>query len=258
MTAAQPSLESAVADIAAFLHAHPTLAPAVEAEAARVQGKGFGSETTAHEVAQVLTFVPQPRVVIDVGGNKGSYTSALLAAVPTCEAHVFEPCPSNVEALRSLPAQIIPAALSDFEGTAQLYSDHDGSGLASLTQRDLGYLGIHMNPTQEVPVVRFERYWQEVLSRRIVDVMKIDVEGHEMGVLQGSGQAIEATRLVQFEFGGCHVDTRWFFRDFYTFIERGFRLYRITPSGHLPIDYSVREEDFTIANYLAVNTRFLN
>lgn len=79
-----------------------------------------------------------------------------------------------------------------------------------------------------------------------------------MAALQGFGEAIRHTRVVQFEFGGCNIDTRTYSRDFwYFFRQRGFRLYRLTPFGLFGIDtYDERLENFTTTNYVAVAKRF--
>ncbi|WP_445778772.1 hypothetical protein [Shewanella sp.] len=45
-------------------------------------------------------------------------------------------------------------------------------------------------------------------------MIKIDIEGHELSVLKVFGAAIEATKVIQFEFGDCNIDTRTYFQDF--------------------------------------------
>jgi len=61
--------------------------------------------------------------------------------------------------------------------------------------------------------------------------------------------------LVAFEFGGCNIDTRTFFQDFwYFFREVHFRIFRITPSGYLyPIEsYKEIYEQFRTTNFIAI------
>jgi hypothetical protein len=62
-------------------------------------------------------------------------------------------------------------------------------------------------------------------------------------------------RMVTFEFGGCHVDSRAYFRDFHGLLTAAGlgRIYRITPSGHLSPIGPYREffEQFQTTNYLA-------
>jgi hypothetical protein len=89
--------------------------------------------------------------------------------------------------------------------------------------------------------------------------VKIDIEGHELGALRGFGAAVEATKVFQFEFGGCNIDTRTYFREFYYFFrERHFAIRRITPLGLQPIEqYRESDESFSCTNFLAVNRRHL-
>ena len=68
-----------------------------------------------------------------------------------------------------------------------------------------------MNEIEEVNLMRFDNYWDE---NKYIDFVKIDVEGHELEVLEGFGNLIKITKLIQFEFGGCNIDTRTFFKIF--------------------------------------------
>jgi hypothetical protein len=86
---------------------------------------------------------------------------------------------------------------------------------------------------------------------------KIDVEGHEIDVLMGANHMLKQNKinLITFEFGGCNIDTRSFFQDFYYFFkDRGMKLFRITPSSYLhPItSYKEIDEQFRTTNFLAV------
>ena len=92
----------------------------------------------------------------------------------------------------------------------------------------------------------------------ILDYVKIDVEGHELDVLEGFGDLIKNVRLIQFEFGGCNIDTRTFFQDFwYYFTEKDFLIFRVTPRGPLLIkNYTEKDEFFLTTNYIALNKNF--
>jgi hypothetical protein len=65
-----------------------------------------------------------------------------------------------------------------------------------------------------------------------------------------------AIDIVTFEFGGCNIDTRTFFRDFWVFFQRqNMKLYRITLSGYLSQINSYKEidEQFRTTNFIALN-----
>jgi hypothetical protein len=63
-------------------------------------------------------------------------------------------------------------------------------------------------------------------------------------------------RMVSFEFGGCNIDSRTYFQDFYYFFrDHGMKeIFRITPSGYLvPIhDYREIYEQFRTTNFLVL------
>ncbi|HEX3892289.1 MAG TPA: FkbM family methyltransferase [Terracidiphilus sp.] len=231
----------------------------IERMAAYAQGKGYGTSSIRQENALVHKLLNrQPQLVIDIGGNIGDYTAELRRRNPLAEVHTFEPSPTNVGRLRSRFKDdknifIVPFAVSDTVGAATLYSDDPGSGLASLTQRKLDHFGIHLNVKESIDTIRFEDYWLKALNGRPLDIVKIDIEGHELAALKGFGNAISSTSVFQFEFGGCNIDTRTFFQDFwYFFKEHEFEIFRITPLGLDQITrYRELDEFFSTTNLIA-------
>lgn len=231
----------------------------VERLASYVLGKGYGGATLATEVRLSLKLLGRaPATVVDVGGNVGDWTATMLAAAPDARVHVFEPSAGNVAKLSARFGEdariaIVPAALSDQPGEVELFADREGSGLASLSRRDLSHHGMTFDYREQVRAIRFEDYWRETLGGRAIDIMKVDVEGHELDVLRSAGDALGAVEVIQFEFGGTCIDSRTFFRDIWEVLTAyGFRIYRISPLGLYPLErYSEREEVYLISNYLA-------
>ncbi len=237
------------------------LARKVEKVAARLQGKGYGTATIARENALVHRLLgTRPELAVDIGGNVGEYSAELRRRYPLLEVHIFEPSSTNVEKLRARFSRddritLVPTAVSDVPGQAMLYADASGSGMGSLAQRDLAHRGIDFRAQETVPVIRFGDYWADALAGRRLDIVKLDIEGYELAALHGFGDALAATAVLQFEFGGCNVDTRTFFRDFWQFFERhGFELYRITPLGLERMRrYRDSDESFSTTNFLVRN-----
>jgi FkbM family methyltransferase len=237
----------------------------MESFLARLQGKGYGSTTIKKEVSCVLNLLKgEPNLAIDIGGNIGDYTAALRLRKPSLKIHVFEPSPNNIKRLNlrfnnDELSIIVPFALTDTDGTAILHSDEPGSGLGSLVNRKLDHFNISLEISESVPTIRFENYWTEILKSALIDIVKIDVEGYELIVLEGFGRALSHTKVIQFEFGGANIDTKNYFQDFwYFFKNNNFNLFRITPFGAQRIDfYSERDEYFLTTNYIAVNNAYL-
>lgn len=232
----------------------------VERIAAYLLGKGWGSATVEKEFAAAISLLDDKkvRICIDIGGNKGTYSEQIIKNFSECKIVIFEPSYSNVKLLNDKFSNfsnvtIEQSAVSNEIGEAILYSNEDGSGLASLTKRHLGHLGIDFENTENVKTLRFKDYWKAALNSQQIDICKIDIEGHELDALAGFGEAIKHISVIQFEFGGCNIDTRTFFKDFwYFFQENGFDLYRISPIGLIYIPrYRELDEFFSTTNYLA-------
>ncbi|MDA9281278.1 FkbM family methyltransferase [Pseudomonadales bacterium] len=237
------------------------LARLVERVAAYAQGRGYGAATIRKENELVHKLLGKnPTLAIDIGGNVGEYTAEIRRRNPNAEIHTFEPSVTNVQKLNQRfvndeKITILPFAVSDNAGSATLFANEAGSGLGSLTQRRLEHFNIDFNVKESVDTIRFEDYWHSNLNNRNLDIVKIDIEGHELSALNGFGKAIFSTNVIQFEFGGCNIDTRTYFQDFwYFFKEHNFELYRITPFGVESIkSYKESDEYFSTTNYMAVN-----
>jgi FkbM family methyltransferase len=230
----------------------------VEFYAALLQGKGYGSHTVKKEVQILKKLIKNPNLIIDIGANVGNYSSEILNLYPTTEIHLFEPSKKNFEILNSKFTSnhvfINNNALSNKKGTGQLFTDKEGSGMASLGKRRLDHFDIDYKESEQVNILTFEEYWRNTLNQRKIDVVKIDVEGFELDVLIGFGLALNDVKIVQFEFGGCNLDTKTTFQDFwYFFKENGFCVNRITPFGLQSLEkYYEIDEYYLTTNYICI------
>ena len=207
---------------------------------------------------------PPPSILIDVGAHKGRYTDVLLNSFPNATIHIFEPSQLNINILnRKFSSQdnviVNPVGLSNIEASLTLFSNQLGADMASLTKRRADHYKLKFDKSEKVRVIKFINYYNKRLSGQIIDLLKIDVEGHEMNVLEGCGEIIRKIRCVQFEFSQFNIDTKIFFQDFWLFFkERDFDIYLISPSlGLIKIkQYSERYEYFYKAtNYIALNQK---
>lgn len=102
-------------------------------------------------------------IVIDIGGNKGLYTEAILKLNRNSKVFIFEPSKFNLDYLNEKfhlnnTVNILPFGVGDSYFSAQLFSDEPGSGLASLNKRDLDSFGIKLEFSEEVNIVRFDKF----------------------------------------------------------------------------------------------------
>lgn len=237
--------------------------PQVEMAARLGQGKGWGAATVELEVQAALSLLPASDrvkpVVLDVGANVGSWTAALLSLAPEATVFAFEPSQAAFSRLTdrfsdSPHVTVIQAAVGRANGVATLWADSAGSSLASLTRRRLNHFDIDFSHSEEVSVITLDSWRLD--SGVIPTLLKIDVEGHELDVLAGASELLKSIKVVQFEFGGCNIDTRTFFQDFfYFFDEAGYVIHRLGPKGLLQVSrYAEIDEAFQTTNYFAKRT----
>lgn len=234
-----------------------------EKVAAYIQGKGYSANSIEQESKLAHELLGKsPELVIDIGGNVGEYTAEIRRLNPNTEIHTFEPSATNIQKLNQRfgndnKTTILPFAVSDIAGLATLFANEAGSPLGSLTQRKLNHFNVSFNIQESVKTILFYDYWHNSLNNRNLDIVKIDIEGKELSALNGFGKAIFSTSIIQFEFGGCNIDTKTYFQDFwYFFKEHNFDLFRITPLGIEGIkSYKESDEYFSTTNYIAVNRK---
>jgi FkbM family methyltransferase len=229
-----------------------------------LQGIGSGGDLASSGELAVLARL-RPYVAgkpfFDVGANCGEYSELILELYgPATVIHAFEPSAAAFAALRQRLAgngSVVKnhCALSDASATIALFSDRPGSALASVYRRKLDHFEMSTAIEEEVGATRLDDY---CAGKNIVEIglLKLDVEGHELAVLRGAGELLEARRIfaIQFEFGGCNIDSRTFFQDFWYFLTgHGFHLYRILPNGCLLAlpRYKELYEQFRTTNFLA-------
>jgi FkbM family methyltransferase len=146
-------------------------------------------------------------VALDIGANIGCHTLVMANAVGNQGRVIaFEPNPriltrlrSNVQLNRFEHVELLPVALSDNQARSSIYIpaelDHN-QGLASMHRANLG--GV----CEEV-FVDVERLDDVVRERKLerIDLIKMDVEGHEWRVLLGARKTLERFNpVLVFEF----------------------------------------------------------
>ena len=208
-----------------------------------------------------------PFTVFDVGGNQGQFISLVSSIIPLeideIKIHSFEPSKHTFDILFQNFSENDAVVLNHFglgdkDEQKDLYYPFLGTGYASLTQRETGHLGLVFNEHEQVDIKILDDYCDNNSIGKI-DLLKIDVEGHELNVLNGARKMFNRSRIgmVMFEFGGAHVDARAYFKDFYNFFAQyNMSIYRVTPSGYLyPITkYTDSCEQFVDSNYLAISS----
>lgn len=229
------------------------------------QGAGSGWDRCA-EIATVARLVDAVHpVVFDVGANDGAWSGNLARALGRASAdfHLFEVAPAILPYLRRRLGEIpnptlVEKAVSGRTGTVAFHAPQEGvgAGLGSVhARRDVGVPEIRYQ-TVDVPAITLDAYAKQAGVSRI-DLLKMDIEGHELHALGGAAGLLGAgaVRVLTFEFGSANVNSRTFFRDFWDLLTGcGYRIERIIPGGGtLPIRRYTEELEYFrgATNYVA-------
>ena len=142
--------------------------------------------------------------VVDIGANEGAFSAGLLAVAPAAQIVAVEPGPGPRERLAARFAgrsnvEIVAAAVARESGHAIFHlTAHDhGSSLRQPRGESRERLGAGFDVLEdlEVPTLSLE----DLLASRDADVLKIDVQGSELDVLQSGRAALAGVRAVLLE-----------------------------------------------------------
>ena len=217
-----------------------------------------GEKYVVRYVARKTAGEFKPVTIFDVGANVGSYARMLLDGLDKqAVIHCFEPSQATYQTLKqNVPEPNVEKhniGLSNESGELALYTDAEQSGMTSVYERDLQHINVSFFQHE---VATFSTVDEFSAHHGIdqIDLLKIDVEGHELAVLRGASRMIEEhrVRFIQFEFGGTSIDSRTYFRDFWSLLSPNYTLYRIVGNGLRRIErYSEFLEIFVTVNFLA-------
>jgi FkbM family methyltransferase len=218
-----------------------------------------------HVIKRELDNVAHP-VIFDVGANVGDYSLCILSNLPAAKIYAFEPSAPTFASLAKVAAgsnnriEAVNQGFSDRQKIATLYSytfnGEQASVLTSLELRLATQEGeILTDSTESIELTTIDDFCEQN-KLDTVHFLKIDVEGHELAVLNGAQRMSKAGRipLIQFEFGPANIYSRTFFYDFWSLLSEGYRIYRIIPHGLVEIErYIEQREVFLTTNYLAMH-----
>ncbi|MEO1432501.1 MAG: FkbM family methyltransferase [Cyanobacteria bacterium J06633_8] len=198
-------------------------------------------------------------VVFDVGANQGQFSQALLKMFDkNIIIHSFEPSPNTFSILQNnldgcTNISIHNFGLGEHDDEVTLYLDQEGSGEASLYQRQVSEKEWTITETVKLKTLDAFCIKNDVEH---IHYLKLDVEGHELSVFKGAKKMLASGAIdrIQFEFGGCNIDSRTYFRDFFELLSPQYHLYRLVRNGLVPINhYHETLEIFTTTNFIAIS-----
>jgi FkbM family methyltransferase len=146
------------------------------------------AEEKEREELLVPFLVNPSSVAIDVGANRGDYTAAILRCTPNVVS--IEPNPENARVLKQVfgkRIRLIVGAASNKDEDVVLRIPEYGSGYATIEDSN-------QFACNGIKSVHVRSYRIDDLSLETVSFIKVDVEGHELSVLEGALNLLKRDR----------------------------------------------------------------
>lgn len=225
----------------------------------RYNSENNSNINTNGELRLMQTVLPQCAKVFDVGANVGEWTALALEINPSLQIHCFEPSAATFQRLQAPGGTAIynNFGLSSAPGEMTLWVFADGAGINSLYKRQGLEDGYGLAEQQKAETVRLDTldaYCQRA-GVQVIDLMKVDVEGHELEVFKGAAGMLARGNIkrIQFEYGGCNIDSRVLLKDLFDFlVPYEYNLYKVFPRELQRVArYDQRLENFQYQNWIA-------
>ncbi|BAZ16088.1 hypothetical protein NIES4071_79630 [Calothrix sp. NIES-4071] len=197
--------------------------------------------------------------VFDVGASTGQFANDVIEILGA-KANIYCFEPQNkcyVSLINRFSHQdnvsISNFALSKENTTGNIYFSSEGEAIASLTPNILIKNAGNVRQ-DEITIKTLDSFCADK-DISVIDLLKIDVEGHEIDVLLGSERMLArgGIKCIQFEFGQTCLSTRVFMHDFFELLGDKYDFYRVLRNGVYKInDYHYGLEIFKITNFLAI------
>lgn len=193
-------------------------------------------------------------IVFDVGANIGTWSAVLAKKIAeydgTLELHAFEPV-----AQYSGPGTFNKVAVSTSKGSVIINKWKD-SDQSSIYERRINQPKQGKPEQFRIQSIRLDEYIKEHNVSH-VDFLKIDVEGHEISVLESLGGYLSPSFIsyIQFEYGPTYIESGKFLFDAYTLLNE-YRICKLFPRHLEETSYQSNLEDFMFTNYVAIGQKY--
>jgi FkbM family methyltransferase len=147
---------------------------------------------------KLLNYV-NPKRVVDIGAHIGNFSSEIIRRVPGCEIIMVEANKNCEPYLQKLNKGYEILALSNKTGTAELFVEKVnalGTG-ASLYKENTEWYADGKFEKVEVELDTLDN--RSYFSDEVIDLVKLDVQGSELDILQGGRKTIMRSHYVLME-----------------------------------------------------------
>jgi FkbM family methyltransferase len=202
-----------------------------------------------------------PKIIFDVGANKGKYTKKLIKYCPNSQYYCFEPNKNTFKELKYKlnkysNINLYNLGLGEKEALDFLYSPTNDINSTLSSNNNI----FNDSIKQEVKNTTIDNFLHDNNINQI-DFLKIDTEGTEIDILKGAKNSIKNKKvnIIQFEFNEMNIFKRVFMGDFIKIL-KDYEFFRLLPNSFLKLDLRnckpIHFELFGYQNILAVKKEF--
>lgn len=191
-------------------------------------------------------------IIFDVGSRYDS----LFVNQNNFEVHYFEPDGSSLTKLTTIEknpnVRFNHFGLGNEPGAFEYWPITQSFFDRSLTRAELP----KNSKTVEFIIKRGADYILEN-DVTLIDFLKIDTEGFEPAVIEGFGEHIEKVRIIQFEYGGCWLDSKGKLSNTVSYLTKhGFTNFSyLSRNGKMPVIDT--KDHYLMCNIVCYNSRYL-
>lgn len=204
-------------------------------------------------------------IIFDVGANVGNYSKVVAERFESkATIYAFEPFSVPFKKLQELQKtnptiKPYPIGFSDKNEALIIHTSNEFSEIGGIYNRSFIFQDIPHDQQEMCNFKTLDEFCNETKIAQI-HFLKIDVEGHELAVLNGSKTLLNNSKIdiIQFEFGAGNHFSRTYFIDFYHLLEKNYAIYRLLADGLIEIsDYNSELEMQILTYYVAINKKIV-
>lgn len=206
-----------------------------------LSGYNFSNPHRNGEYHFLTNYLKNGMTVFDVGANIGKYTEFMLSQAPEIEVHCFEPVAETFVQLKKRHENNPQVRLNNFglsnqEAIAHMKIYGETYGINSLYDRRsaVSAQNAYEDYIEQQVVLKVLDHYVAQHDIEKIDLLKIDVEGHELSVLKGAKESLASgvIKTIVFEYGSSFVDAQTSLQEVYDLVtQHGFQLYRLWNYG---------------------------
>lgn len=177
---------------------------------------------------------------IDVGAFAGDWATA-ANSIFGCSIIAVEPQPGQQRALQGLgarlPLRVEPIALAESPGEMTLLLEETNSRLLAEQEVPSGSMCVNVAVDRLDEMLRRHQDLQP-------NLLKLDVQGHELRVLNGAGDVLRQFEVIVMEVSVIRIGPVPIFQELIEYMRlRDFRLYDFLPTYYRPLDGALWQGD---------------